>query len=790
MNGLIAWFARNHVAANLLMLAIVMAGLMAAFFDVRREFFPSLTADSVTVSVAYPGATPVEVEQGIVLRVEEAVADLPGIDELRSEAREGFAQVTIDVAKDFSRREMLADVKTQVDAITTFPDDAEEPIVDSPALRAEVMLLSLSGDVPPVELRQLAEQVRDDLLRFRRQPDGWLDEALATVGLFDDQTITQVELLAARDYEIAIEVSEAGLRRYGLTFDEVTRAVRASSLDLPAGAIKRLSGEVLLRTVGQAYTGADYADLVLRTEPDGTRIRLGDVATIVDGLADQDLGAWHDGRPALAIKVDTVGDQDLLAVTSAVHQYVAEAQAHLPASVSLAVTNDRSVYYRQRMDTLISNAGIGLLLVFGSLALFLRLRLAFWVAIGIPLSFLGAFWVLPLAGVSLNMISMFAFILVLGIVVDDAIVVGENIHASQERGLRGGEGVVRGAQRVAQPVIFAVLTTVMAFMPLMFISGVDGQIWRQIPVVVIACLMFSLVESLLVLPAHLSMGRQEREPGLVLRPIHALQNGVTWLLYRFIHLVYRPVLHVCLNFRYFTIAAFIATLILAVGLIQGGIVRSVGFPRVAADFIRISVSMPVGSHVSATDAVIDHIEQQVDTIRTDLDRQYPAEGSRVKHVVSTLSGASSASVVIELDGVADFGIDTRSVQERLRRLIGDPAGVKQIEYRSEIGRHSSGVTVEFSAQDMDDLIAAASAFKSRLSEFEGVYAITDTFSEGKDELVLSIRPEAQALGLRLDDLARQVRQAFFGAEAQRIQRGRDEVKVWVRYPEAARDDLA
>jgi multidrug efflux pump subunit AcrB len=790
MKSIIAWFARHHVAANLLMISIVVAGLMAVFFGMRREFFPSLELDQVTVTVAYPGATPVEVEEGIVLRIEQAIADLPGIDEMRSQAREGFGSVTVDVEEGFDKQTMLTDVKTRVDAITTFPGEAEEPVVDSPVMQREVMVLSLSGDVSAKDLQALAERTRDDLLDFRRTPHSGPESLFAKVGLIDVKTITQVELLAARDYEIGIEVSEAALRRYGLTFDEMVQAVRQSSLDLPAGAIKRRSGEVLLRTVGQANHGHEYADLTLRSSVDGTLVRLGDIAHINDGFADQDIGAWHDGKPAIAIEIFSVGDQDLLAVSDAVHEYVANSSSRLPANMRLAVTRDRSVYYQQRMDTLLSNAGIGLLLVFGSLALFLRLRLAFWVAIGIPLSFLGACWAMPLADVSLNMISMFAFILVLGIVVDDAIVVGEAVHAHQELGHRGGEGVVRGAQRVATPVIFAVLTTIIAFMPMLFISGADGKIWRNIPVVVIGCLAFSLVESLLVLPAHLSMGKQERPPGLLLRQIHALQDRVTKVLYRFVRGIYAPFLHFCLTWRYATIAAFLASLILAVGMIMGGLVKSIGFPRIAADFIRMSISMPVGTHAANTIEVIEHIETQVEAVRQQLDARYQLPESRIKHVVSTLQGATSASVVIELEGAGDLGIDARQVQRDLRKLVGDPPGVKQIEYRSEIGRHSSGVSVEFTAKNMDELVACAEDYKTRIAEYDGVYAITDTFSDGKDELVLRITPEAESLGLRLQNLARQVRQAFYGAEAQRILRGREEVKVQVRYPEAVRDDIA
>ncbi|MFW5830194.1 MAG: efflux RND transporter permease subunit, partial [Planctomycetota bacterium] len=767
--GPIAWMAKNSVAANLLMLFLAVGGLIMLPW-IRQEVFPRIQLDSVQVRVPYPGASPEEVEEGIVLAVEEAIRGTEGVDEVRATASEGLGLVVAELLTGSDADQALNDIESAVGRITTFPEEAEEPVISLSDNARQVLSVIVAGPVRRVVLDHVADALRDRLLA--------------------SGDVTQVDISGLPPPELEIAVTQAQLRRYDLSPPEIAEAIRQASLELAAGSIETSASDIRLRVARRADTLERLREVVVIAGAPGVRVTLGMIATLRDTYRDTERAAWLGTDPAVSVDVYRIGPQAPDQVSEAVHEAIDRMRQHLPEALRLHVWNDASDIYQARVSLLIENGILGLLLVLGLLSLTLHPRVAFWVTLGMPVSFLSAFLAMAAWDVSINMISLFAFILVLGIVVDDAIVVGENIHSSQERGLRGGEGVVRGAQRVAQPVVFAVLTTVMAFMPMLFISGVDGQIWRQIPVVVIGCLMFSLVESLLVLPAHLSMGRHDREPGLLLRPIHALQNGVTWLLYRFIRFVYRPLLHACLDFRYATIAVFIATLILAVGLIRGGMVRTIGFPRVAADFIRISVSMPVGSHVSAMHTVIDHIEAQVETIRRDLDQQFPAEGSRVKHVVSTLSGASNASLVIELDGVADFSIDTRSVQERLRRLVGDPAGVKQIEYRSEIGRHSTGVTVEFSAQDMDALIAAASAFKSRLSEFEGVYAITDTFSEGKDELILSIRPEAQALGLRLDDLARQVRQAFFGAEAQRIQRGRDEVKVWVRYPEAARDDLA
>ena len=450
------------------------------------------------------------------------------------------------------------------------------------------------------ELRSIAEQVREDLLDL---PD-----------------ITQVDLAAVRDYEIAIEVSEASLRRFGLTFDEVVQAVRASSLDLPAGSIKRRSGEVLLRTVGQAREGKAFADVVVRSATTGTIVRLGQVAHVRDGFADQDLAASHNGTPAVHLQVYRVGDQDILALSAAVDEYMRTASGRLPSAINISKWDDTSVLFKDRMDTLIRNAVMGLILVFIALALFLDLRLSLWVTIGIPISFLGALWLMPMADASFNMISMFALILVLGIVVDDAIVVGEGIHAMQERGYRGREGAIRGAQRVAQPVIFAVLTTIIAFAPMLFISGVSGKFWRLIPIVVIACLIFSLIESLLVLPAHLSsVAKDDRQPPIYLRPLVWLQKRIAGALTWVVNTLYLPTLRLALRWRYATMSAFVGMLIMTVGLFASGTLKTTFFPAIAADTINATVELSVGAPVSETQAVVDRLVVAVDELRAEYD---------------------------------------------------------------------------------------------------------------------------------------------------------------------------
>ena len=497
MNGLISWFARNGVVANLLMIVIVATGLMT-IPNLKKEIFPEFSTGIITVSVSYRGAAPEEVEEAVCVRVEEAIQGLDGIEKIRSTANEGMGTVKIEVAAGYDERALLDDVKARVDAIDTFPEETEKPVIQEATNRFQVINVSILGDADELTLKRLGEQVRDELLLL---PE-----------------LSQAELRNSRLYEISIEVSEEDLRRHGLTFDQVTRAVRRTSLDLPGGSVKTESGEILLRTKGQAYRGEEFEKLTLLTRPDGSRLQLGDVARVVDGFEDADKFAWLDGKPTVMVQVFRVGDQSALEVARVVHEYVAKAQGRMPEGIALTTWADSSKILESRMNLLIKNGLTGLVLVFIVLTLFLRLRLAFWVTIGIPISFLGAIALMPVFDVSISMISLFSFILVLGIVVDDAIVVGESVFSRQQATKTGLSAAIEGTQRVTVPVIFGVLTTVVAFSPMLFVSGATGPIWRVIPLIVVPTLMFSLVESKLVLPYHLSHyhPRQEGKSGNLL----------------------------------------------------------------------------------------------------------------------------------------------------------------------------------------------------------------------------------------------------------------------------------
>ena len=780
----IAWLARNPVAANLLMVMFVASGLLATS-TIRQEVFPEVALDQVSIQVPYLGAAPEDVEQGVVVRVEEAIRSIDGIRRIRSMASEGGATVVAELESGADARRVVDEVKNQVDAITTFPIETEEPIVRELIGRNQVLDVVVSGDTDLAVLKTLAERVRDELAAL---PE-----------------VSRTGIVGAPPAELSIEVSEAALRRHGLTFDDVVAAVRRSSLDLPGGSVRTDGGEVLLRTIGQAYRGADYEDLVLWTRPDGSRMRVGDVATVVDGFAETEQRARFDGEPAVMIPVFRTGEQNALEVSAAVSRYVESKRAGLPEGIALTVWRDEAEVLNDRLSLMLGNAAGGFVLVFALLTLFLDLRLACWVGLGIPIAFLGAVAVMPALGASINVISIFAFVLVLGIVVDDAIVVGENVHRHQERGGDGRRGAVEGAREVAKPVVFAVLTTVAAFLPLLNVPGIAGKSFRAIPLIVVPCLLFSLIESLGILPAHLAHGRRRR-PG---RPANAWRrfqqrfaDGLKW----FVRACYQPLLDAALRWRYVSAAAALSALILTAGLLLGGRLAFHFFPSIEPNYMTVSLTMPQGTPVDVTAAALATIEEGAARVRERLAQDLGADYFR--HVSTTVGDqpvlSRGGGPIGPIEDVAASNVGEITVElapaetrehnaERLGAMWRDatPAVPDAVDVSFDLSVLNVGddIHVQFAGPDLDRLRAAADAVKGRLAEYAGVYDVADSFRTGKEELRLRIRPRAETLGLSLQDLGRQVRQAFYGDEAQRIQRGRDDLRVMVRYPRGERRSL-
>jgi multidrug efflux pump subunit AcrB len=782
MNGIISWFARNHVAANLLMALIIGLGLWAVTDRIPMEVFPEFERDTVIISAVYRGATPAEVEEAVIIRIEEAIAAITGIDTIISTANEGSGQVRVDVLKGYKPREIMDDIRNKVDAISTFPEEVERPTYEILEFRREVISVVVGANLPEADLRKIGEMVRDDLT------------ALPAISLAD--------LVAVRPYELSVEVNQATLEQYQLSLEDLSQAIRLHSLDLPAGAIKTRGGEILLRTMGQADTSADFARIPVRTTPAGTQLLLGDIATIRDGFDEEPLEAVLNGKSAVMIEVYRTGEQNALDVGRAVRDYVAEKREALPPGVSIDYWRDRSRIVQLRLNTLTSSALQGGLLIFLALSLFLRLSVALWVCVGIPISFLGALALMPSLGVTLNSLSLFAFILVLGIVVDDAIITGENVYRRLKEDGESIEGIIAGTQEVAVPVTFGLLTTIAAFTPLLFMEGVRGPIFAQIPLIVIPALTFSWVESKLILPAHLSSVHISKPPRGGLLMLQKLQQKVANGLELFAQRIYQPVLELAVRRRHLTLSIFTAAIIIIVSFVVSGRYGYTFFPRIQSETARATLVMPAGTSVDQTRIHIERMAQHAFALQAK--HQEPdGAGSVVRNILVSTGWTGTGSP--GMGGKPELGqvtmemvppeerlnqISTSDIVQEWRQLIGTVPGAKELTYRAEIGRGGNPVDVQLTGADFNQLTEVAEILKKRYSEYPGLFDIQDSFDQGKQEIQLRLLPEAKLLGLTTNDLGRQVRAAFFGSEAQRIQRGRDDVRVMVRYPKEQRQNLA
>nr|VFK40702.1 MAG: Multidrug efflux pump subunit AcrB [Candidatus Kentron sp. SD]VFK44234.1 MAG: Multidrug efflux pump subunit AcrB [Candidatus Kentron sp. SD] len=786
---MIQWFAKNGVAANLLLLLILALGVHALSSRIPLEVFPSIEMDVVTINMDYRGATPVEVEESIVVRIEEAISDLSGIERIVSNANEGSARIRVEIEDGYDPRELLDDMKNRVDAINTFPVDAERPIYGIVERRSEVINVVVSGDLPERRLRELGERVRNDLLSL--------------------PGITHIDLTAVRPFEIAIEVSQHTLERLGIGFDDVVEAVRDTSRDYPAGSLKTHRGEILLRTQGQAYTGEDFERITILGRSDGTRLTLGDIAHVEDGFSEDPLYGRFNGKPAVSLGVYRTGNQSALALARDVRDYVDRVRRELPPGVSLDYWQDRSRIIKLRLNTLANSAIQGGILIFLILSLFLRLSVAVWVCVGIPVSFAGALALMPELGVTLNIISLFAFILVLGIVVDDAIVTGENIYTHLKRGENSTTAAIHGTLEVAIPVTFGILTTAAAFVPLLFVEGRRGAIFGQISLIVISVLIFSLVESKLILPAHMRHVRVKGAKaskgwlaGIQIRVADSLERGI--------HAFYRPLLVRALARRFLTLSLFVGISFVLLSFVLSGRYGFLFFPRVQSEVARATLTMPVGTPVEVTTGHMERIAE----IAHRLQEKYRDPATResiIRNILFLIGWESSfvhgnannvpngrshvGQVVLELVPPEEraVAVTASELVREWRGAIGSIPGAREIHFRAEIGRSGDPIDIQLMGDDFDDLEAAAEEVKERLAGYPGVFDIQDSFDVSREEIKLALRPEAELLGLSVADLGKQVRHAFFGAEAQRIQRGRDDIRVMVRYPLAerrAREDLA
>jgi multidrug efflux pump subunit AcrB len=767
----IEWFARNSVAANLLMMILLVGGFYTAV-NIKKESQPRIETNFVTVSMPFLGASPEDVEEGILIKIEEAIQDIEGIKEIQSTARRGSGTVRAEILSEYDIAEVMDEIKSRVDAIPTFPDNTEKPVVSRTRFQQRVLILTVYGDVAEQTLKEYAKQTRN--------------EVVALPG------VSKAQVLGSRDYEISIEVSEHTLQSYDLTLAEVASAIRRGSLDLPAGAIRSAAGDIQVRTKGQAYVGRDFEDIVIRINGDGSRLLLKHIADIRDGFVDVGRFSEFDGKSAVSIEVQSAGLENELEISATVREWVDKRQKNLPEGISVAYWADITYYLQGRLDMMVKNLALGALLVFLSLSLFLRLKLAFWVMVGLPVAFLGTFLLLPSLGVTVNLISLFGFIVVLGIVVDDAIVVGESAYTNMRAKGHSVDNIIEGVHRVAVPATFGVLTTIAAFMPILLVGGTSGQFLAPIGWVVILCLVFSIVESKLILPAHLAHMKvkhySEDTHNIFVRFQRFFSEGLHHVVDNF----YAPFLKKCIRHRYLAISVFVAMLILSVGLIIGGVLRAVFFPDVSSDFLRVSVEMNEGTPSSQTHVALRELVSGLTEVDKELSAGLGREsGAVVNHALAIATGETSGRVSVELtkdEGDIPTG---NEILRRWREQVGDIPGVKQLGFSGRGGGPGGGpaISLQLIGANIEQVARASRELERRIRSYSGVYDIRNSYERGRPEIKLNIKPEAETLGLTLADLASQVRAGFYGDEVQRVQRGQDEVRVMVRFPKDERDSV-
>ena len=770
-SGPIGWMASNPIAANLLFVLAILMGFIA-IKELPKEVFPSFPPEQVTVTVPYPGSSPEEVERGILIKVEEAVRDVIGIKEIRSVARESVGIVTVQMLPGSDMSKAVNEIKMRVDSIAAFPLDAEKPIVAETIFRGGGIFVTVSADMDIASLKELTYQVREELLQL--------------------DNVTEISMMGDRDYEISIEVSQQDMERYGLTFNEVSAAIRKNSRDLPGGQMRTDNGTIKLRSESQAYTGPEFEKLPLIARPDGTFIFIGDVAKVIDGFNEKPVLSVMDGKPAITLMVQQVGDQDVLQIAQEVRDYVDIKRGNLSAGVTLSTWVDQTRILQSRIDMMLDNALQGAALVVIVLALFLDLTLAFWVILGVPFAMmatLGSIYVLGMP-VSINILSVFAFILVLGILVDDGIVTAESAYARLQEERKGLVSVVGGVRRVAVSTTFGALTTMIAFMPTLLIEEGFGRALSQLGPVVIFCILFSLVETKLILPSHLRHVNLEKKERGWLKPFYRVQNACAGNLLRFAHGPYKRTLDWAVSHRYTTLSIFLAGFIIVAAFIPSGWVRFVFFPVVPSDFINANLDMPEGTSWRETYKLADRIQNAALAMDEKHKAADPMGRSAIKNLFMISGSDTSAQVLMELTPSEERDIDAVKLSNWLREALGPIEGARSFIINETAGPPGlAPLEVELSGKNLDKLRMAAEQVKIGLQSIDGVFDVRDSFNAGGTEFNIQVTPEGQSLGLGNVDLAAQVRQAFYGMEVQRVQRGRDEIRVFVRLDRADRSML-
>ena len=793
MKNIIKWFTENIVAANLFMILILVSGYIT-LPRILMEIFPAPVLDIVTITAPYPGASPEAIEKSVCSKIEENIIGIESVKIIRSISLENQCMVYVELISGDNIVKAKEEITTKINSITTFPANVEKPIVSELEIRSQVVQVAIYGNIDEESLTNLTNRIQDEISTL--------------------PNITLTSKAGIKEREISIEVSEKELKKYSLSYDYIISAIKSSSVDIPGGKIETSGNEYLIRTNAQANLGSEYGNITILTKLDGTRLKLKDIAKINDGFVENDASLDFNGMPTKLINVFRVGNQNAIEVSNTVNKYIKNVKSTLPQGVYIKSWNDESKILRGRIDLLLKNARLGLVLVLVVLALFLKPKLAFWVSLGIPISFMGALAMLPYLDVSINLLSLFTFILVLGIVVDDAIIVGENIYRHIEDGDDLLIAAKKGAHEVGIPVIFAVLTTIATFSPMLFVEGSVGRIWRIIPLVVIPTLFFSLVESLTILPAHLAHMKSKVPKFNFLYNLTThwssfqvkIENG----LHHFINKKYTPLLKKSIQNPLLTISIFISILLLNIGLIGGGWLKFSFFPPIEGDVISIEVTYPLGTPIETTKEAINRIEKAATItdqyFQNTIDQKLfintlTAVGYESRNISGQSAGPGGDSGIftfsshkgyiwVELMSGEDRKIPVTDIINKLRQETGTIIGIKDIQFSSSIFDSGEPINIQITGLNTDELNNAVDEIKNHLQNYVGVFDIKDSYTDGKDELSIKLMPEAENYGITNYSLAKQVRQAFYGEEIQTIQRGRDEIKVNIRLPKEERKNIS
>jgi multidrug efflux pump subunit AcrB len=776
MKGIVAWWGRNPVAGNLMMVAGLVCGFLS-YLIMEKEFWPAGRGDAVVINAVWPGASPEDMESQVIVRIEEATSDLDGIDWVRSRSGEGFGWVRLFTVPGTDVNNLTAEVKTRVDAISTFPQGLEPPQVAREVQRNWSIIMSVHGDAPEKVLRDTAMRLRD---RIALVPGG-----------------ANTIIVGARRPEVSIEVSEEALRRYGLTFDDLSRAVQGTSLNVSSGRVRTGDGDYQLRARNLADSSFDFGDIIVRETAEGGVVRVRDLATVIDGFEDRNVYNRLDDDPSILVTVLTADKFNIWRTSKEVHEVIEEMRAELPEGVGIRLFYDEAEDFRTLTGILFSNAAQGFFLIFVLLLFSLHPKVAFWATAGVMTAFAGAFFILPYADVSLNFMSVFGFLLVLGIMVDDAIIVGEAIYEQAERNGKGGvENSILATQLVLKPLIASVLVTMMAFSPWMLISGDARQFTRAISIVVMSTLVFSLIESLLILPAHLAHVEVPRASrsliGRLMGAQQACAHSVIWVANR----IHKPLLRAAIARRYLTLAVFVSVFMLSIGLMASGRIKQTFMPEVEGDFMIASIELPQSTPFERMKEVAEQLNaarRQLESETADLAIHDPNTGQKSHGVIRSWATAVEENIVrayVAMTPPESRTLGSKKIAERTKELLGDVPDAEKISFELSGNNQGAAIQIALIGENQDDLRAAVDDLKAQLLTYAAVRSVRDSEEAANEELRLELKPGTERLGINLGTVSRQVRQAYFGEEAQRLPREGDDVRVYVRYPEDARRTLA